>query len=565
MIHAPAAPLAPLEEALAAFRQQYPTFDTTRVLDELRVTDYARLDTHNQVYLDYTGGGLYAERQLREYMELLSGNVFGNPHSTNPASLAMTILVDRARRAVLDYFKASPEEYVVIFTPNATGALKLVGEAYPFATDEQFLLTFDNHNSVNGIRKFAQAKGANVTYVPLEPPDLRVNEVQLFSKLAQGRLGQHNLFAFPAQSNVSGVQHPLDWIAQAQAQGWDVLVDCAAFAPSNRLDLSQWHPDFVPLSFYKIFGFPTGVGCLLARKSALHKLRRPWFAGGTIVLSSVLAADATGSGFYLTPGEAGFEDGTINYLLLPAVEIGLRYIASIGIELIHERVSCLTGWVLENLLALRHSNGQPVVRVYGPINTQRRGGTIAFNFYDPAGALLDCYALQEEANQCGFSVRSGCFCNPGVREMALGFVREDLAASFRQKERMTYEQFLEVIDNQKQGALRVSFGLASTFSDVHRFLQFAQTFINRSASSAGAVLAPMDERRYGDIGVMIAPPGKQRLVARVCACGSQDDRLDKRFCPACGRPFPTIQATWSDRKPQTSLAGRGQQLQGSRH
>ena len=235
MVHAPAATLAPLEEALVAFRQQYPTFDTTRVLDELRITDYARLDTHNQVYLDYTVGGLYAERQLREYMELLSGNVFGNPHSTNPASQAMTVLVDRARRAVLDYFKASPEEYVVIFTPNATGALKLVGEAYPFAKDGQYLLTFDNHNSVNGIREFAQAKGANVTYVPLEPPDLRVNEVQLFSRLAQGRPGQHNLFAFPAQSNVSGVQHPLDWIAQAQAQGWDVLVDCAAFAPSNRL------------------------------------------------------------------------------------------------------------------------------------------------------------------------------------------------------------------------------------------------------------------------------------------------------------------------------------------
>ena len=276
MVHAPAAKLASLEEALSAFRQQYPTFDTTRVLDELRVTDYARLDTHKQVYLDYTGGGLYAESQVREYVELLSDNVFGNPHSTNPASQAMTVLVDRARRAVLDYFKASPEEYVVIFTPNATGALKLVGEAYPFAKDGQYLLTFDNHNSVNGIREFAQAKGAKVTYVPLEPPDLRVDEVQLFSRLAQGRPGQHNLFAFPAQSNVSGVQHPLDWIAQAQAQGWDVLVDCAAFAPSNRLDLSQCHPDFVPLSFYKIFGFPTGVGCLLARKSCAGYLEYPF-------------------------------------------------------------------------------------------------------------------------------------------------------------------------------------------------------------------------------------------------------------------------------------------------
>ena len=40
----------------------------------------------DQIYLDYTGGGLYAESQLREHMALLSGDVFGNPHSTNPTS-----------------------------------------------------------------------------------------------------------------------------------------------------------------------------------------------------------------------------------------------------------------------------------------------------------------------------------------------------------------------------------------------------------------------------------------------------------------------------------------------
>ena len=44
----------------------------------------------------------------------------------------MTELVERARDAVLRFFRADPEEYVAIFTPNATGALRLVGEAYPF-------------------------------------------------------------------------------------------------------------------------------------------------------------------------------------------------------------------------------------------------------------------------------------------------------------------------------------------------------------------------------------------------------------------------------------------------
>ena len=101
--------------------------------------------------------------------------MFGNPHSINPTSAASTELVERARDRVLDFFNASPEEYVAIFTPNATGALRLVGEAYPFRAGDRFLLTFDNHNSVNGIREFARARGAQTTYIPSVAPDLRVD------------------------------------------------------------------------------------------------------------------------------------------------------------------------------------------------------------------------------------------------------------------------------------------------------------------------------------------------------------------------------------------------------
>src|ERR1700760_1363428 len=86
MTHAHAVPLVARDEALAAFRLQYPTFEGTQSLDALRATEYARLDDQHQVYLDYTGGGLYAECQVREHMELLCRHVFGNPHSSNPAS-----------------------------------------------------------------------------------------------------------------------------------------------------------------------------------------------------------------------------------------------------------------------------------------------------------------------------------------------------------------------------------------------------------------------------------------------------------------------------------------------
>jgi selenocysteine lyase/cysteine desulfurase len=114
---------------------------------------------------------------------------------------------------------------------------------------------------VNGIREFARSRGAAVTYVPVLPPDLRADTDYLAQALETGSPGANNLFAYPAQSNFTGVQHPLEWIAQAQSKGWDVLLDAAAFAPSNRLDLSRWH-DFVDISFYKIFGTrPERVAC----------------------------------------------------------------------------------------------------------------------------------------------------------------------------------------------------------------------------------------------------------------------------------------------------------------
>ncbi|MBI3360862.1 MAG: aminotransferase class V-fold PLP-dependent enzyme [Chloroflexi bacterium] len=220
-----------MDEAFAHFLKAYPTFESTRRLDDLRAAEYRRLDDGGHVYLDYTGGGLYADCQLHDHLELLRHNVFGNPHSSNPTSLAMTHLVEGARGYVLKYFNASPDEYEAIFTPNASGALKLVGESYPFGPGDHYLLTFDNHNSVNGIREFARARGAETTYIPMALPEMRVDEAELTRGLERARPGGHNLFAFPAQSNFSGTQHPLEWIARARANGWDVLLDAAAFVP----------------------------------------------------------------------------------------------------------------------------------------------------------------------------------------------------------------------------------------------------------------------------------------------------------------------------------------------
>ncbi len=471
------------EAAQSAFLCAVPSYAQTRHLDDLRAGDFSRLDRQGHVYLDYTGGGLYAERQLTAHLQMLREGVFGNPHSHNPTSLAMTERVEAARAYVLSYFNADPAEYVAIFTANASGALKLVGESYPFEPGSRYMLTADNHNSVNGIREFARSRGAQVIYAPVVRPDMRLDAATVQTALDQSDPTVPNLFAYPAQSNYTGVQHDLSWIETAQARGWNVLLDVAAFVPTNRLDLSHIQPDFVTVSFYKMFGYPTGVGCLLARRGALAKLRRPWFAGGTVAIVSV-----QGDGHFLADGEAAFEDGTVDYLNIPAVETGLRLLQSLGIETIHQRVICLTDWLLQALTALRHRNGQPLARIHGPTSIEDRGGTITMNLVDPQGELFDVERVEELANQLQISLRTGCFCNPGAGEIAKMITAREMGAVFTQSDAMPFWELRSCLLQQygiDLSSLRISVGLVSNFGDVYRFVQFARAFLDHTAEEIG--------------------------------------------------------------------------------
>jgi selenocysteine lyase/cysteine desulfurase len=478
--------------AYEEFLKAHPAYESTKALDALRASEYRRLDAEGHVYLDYTGAGLHAESQIRQHAELLNNAVFGNPHSASPTSLGMTRLVEEARRAVLAWFNAG-REYTAVFTQNATAALKHVGESYPFARGGSLLLTADNHNSVNGIREFACAEGASVAYAPLTTPELRIDRDRLRELLTRADPSAKNLFAYPAQSNFSGVRHPLELVEEAHAEGWDVLLDAAAYVPTKPLDLSVVTPEFVAISFYKMFGYPTGVGCLLVRNAVLPVLRRPWFAGGTVNFATV-----EGRRHILAPGEAGFEDGTLNYQAIPGVEIGLRHLASIGMKTIETRVRCLTDWLLTQLLDLRHTNGRHMVRLYGPVTTAGRGGTVTMNFYAPDGHLLDYRRVEELAGKERISLRTGCFCNPGAGEAAEGLTEDDIAAAMRESPEMTMPRFLQFIthrDGKSAGAIRVSLGLASNFADVDRFIRFAASLRDQTRLTVGEVTFDIESCR----------------------------------------------------------------------
>lgn len=445
--------------------------------ETIRKKEFKRLDKQGQTYLDYTGGNLHPKSVVKKHCKLLQKTVLGNPHSTNPSSQLATKLVEEAREKILDFFNA--KDYYCVFTSNASGALQIVGEGYPFDNNGHFLLTSDNHNSVNGIREYCKNKGGEYSYSPINQSDLRIDEGKLMENLTSFGHKKNKLFGYPAQSNVSGVKHDWKWVEIAQDNGWDVLLDAAAFVPTCILDLKKVKPDFVSVSFYKIFGFPTGIGCLLVKKESFPKLKKHWFAGGTVNYVSVKE-----SNHLLIANHERFENGTLNYLDIPAITKGLDFIKSIGIENITTRILELTQLFLDEMTQITHDNGLPVVRIFGPLNTEKRGGTVILNFQDNMGNTFPFDWIEEETNKELISIRSGCFCNPGIDEINHGVSDEEMTRYFTSRKEKEFDStagYLKYMSEQigrMRGATRVSFGIATTTKDIAKFVEFVNKLKN---------------------------------------------------------------------------------------
>jgi hypothetical protein len=175
-----------LAEAYESFLQTFPEYRLTWILDTLRRTDYSRLTSSGETYVDYMGGSLYPQSLIQCHSTFLSQSVMGNTHSISNRQVTLSVTTfcimqtifsssklssstaSEAQESVLSFFDA-PAGYTVVFTANCTGALKLVGESYPFSAGSTFVLAKDSHNSVHGIREFARRAGAQVCYVDATP------------------------------------------------------------------------------------------------------------------------------------------------------------------------------------------------------------------------------------------------------------------------------------------------------------------------------------------------------------------------------------------------------------
>ncbi|XP_012512073.1 PREDICTED: molybdenum cofactor sulfurase isoform X2 [Propithecus coquereli] len=475
---------------------QRPYGDGPGSLRELRAREFGRLA--GTVYLDHAGATLFPKSQLENFTRDLMENVYGNPHSQNISSRLTHDTVEQVRYRILAHFHTTAADYSVIFTAGSTAALKLVAEAFPWvsrgpeSSGSRFCYLTDSHTSVVGMRKVTAA--ANVPSTPVRPEDLRWAEEPGAAAGGPDCQPPH-LFCYPAQSNFSGTRYPLSWIADVQsgrrrpasARGkWFVLLDAASYVSTSPLNLSAHPADFVPISFYKIFGFPTGLGALLVSNRVAPLLRKTYFGGGTA------AAYLAGEDFYIPrPSVAErFEDGTISFLDVIALKHGFDALERLtgGMENIRQHTFTLARYTYTALASLRYPNGAPVVRIYSDSefsSPEVQGPVINLNVLDDSGNVIGYSQVDKMASLYNIHLRTGCFCNTGACQRHLGIsnemVRKHLEAGH------VCGDDIDLVDGQPTGSVRISFGYMSTLEDAQAFLRF---IVDTRLRSAGGQTVP---------------------------------------------------------------------------
>ncbi|KAH9846482.1 PLP-dependent transferase [Lenzites betulinus] len=477
---------AAADRAYKAFLKEFPQYQLTWMLDVLRRSDFSRLDRSGETYVDYMGASIYPESLIRVCHGFLLRNLLGNTHSVSNTSRLSAACANEARQTVLSFFRAPPG-YTVVFTANASGALKLVGESFPFGPGSAYVLGADSHNSVHGIRKFAHDRGAEVCYIDATEVggfDVAHAKDVLARHRPRGKDAPASLFAMTGQSNISNSKNPLSMIEFAAAQGYCTLLDAAALAPTSVISLTETPVDAMAVSFYKMFGFPTGVGALVVKEAFLERLQRPWFAGGTVDVVQAPGKIVTMSAEL----HERFEDGTINFLSLAPITDGLRFLSAY-LPFLPLRLSSLTRHLITSLSDLRHDReGTPVVQILSRQPTKvvktvgeqsDTGSVVALLFLSPSGQMLPNSFIEHAASRQNISLRTGCMCNPGGAAALLG-LRDAMAALPCDATLRAFEQHMD----RELGVVRISLGLASDYRDVWRIVQFARLLANTDARTA---------------------------------------------------------------------------------
>ena len=379
---------------------------------------------------------------IQEFYTTYNANIHRSPHLLGQEA---TQLYDDARTNVARFVGADGTGEI-IFVRNATEAVNLVAYSLSLGGSERLRLgrgdevvctVMEHHSNLVPWQKVRDWCGVTLRVV-----DVQDDGALDMDQLEAAITARTRLVCCTHVSNVLGTVNPVQEIGWlAHQAGALFLVDGAQSVPHMPVDVKEIGCDFLAFSGHKMLA-PLGIGVLYGRRELLEEMS-PFLYGGGMV-ADVNLEDAT---WNVLPWK--FEAGTPN--VCGAVALGgaadkrtgrrlegaVDYLEQIGMPEVqaHERV--LTGRTLEGLQAIEG------VRVYGPLDPNRRSGVVAFTV-----ERSDAHLVAQLLNDEGIAVRSGSHCD------------------FPLADRLAVE-----------GTVRVSFYVYNTLAEVERFLEALEDIV----------------------------------------------------------------------------------------
>ena len=490
----------------------------------------------------------------------MKANLLGNPHSNSPSSMLSTDVIESTRLQALAFFKADPEHFDLIFVANATAAIKLVTEClcdHSRRATSWYSYHADSHTSLVGVRE--TAGGSSRCFMSDKEVDDWIRARH--SQEPQERIPQEptsdqgiRLFAYPAQSNMNGRRLPLSWSGSirssntASSQAF-TLLDAAAYVTTAQLDLRDPDnaPDFIALSFYKIFGFPD-LGALIVRKASGHVLsERRYFGGGTVDMIINRTNIGTKTDAWHAKKSTSLhemlEDGTPAFHSILALGLALKAHQRLFgcMENISKHTYNLITILHQKMSRLSHANGLPLCKIYegspSKYGTSRdQGPTIAFNVRDSRGEWIGKSDFERLAILNNIQLRTGGVCNPGGIAWALQMSPKEMRDNFDEGLRCGNE--LDEINGKPTGIIRVSLGAMSSVKDIEDFMAFMLLFVDTTPEEKKSSPS-LEYVGFTDI----VPDSKATVVINVRLEESTVDLA----CPvaACMASFETREMLWS--------------------
>ncbi|HEX9257870.1 MAG TPA: SufS family cysteine desulfurase [Actinomycetota bacterium] len=294
-----------------------------------------------------------------------------------------------ARSRIAGFFGVEDASRLV-FTRGTTESINLVahgwGRAFLGEGDEILITEMEHHSNIVPWQMVAEATGATLRYIGLTDDGLL--DLSNLGELLNERT---TILGVTAMSNALGTITPLrQLIDAAHAVGAIVVVDAAQAAPHLPLDMDGLDVDFLAFSGHKMLG-PTASGGLLAKRELLDRLQ-PMFGGGDMI-REVFHDHATWNDVPYR-----FEAGTMQVAQQVGLAAACDYLDALGMGAVRAHEVEITRYAIDHLL-------EAGAVVYGPKDTDIRGGTVSFWYRD-----IHPHDLATILNEDGIAIRAGHHC-----------------------------------------------------------------------------------------------------------------------------------------------------------